>query len=298
MATTTLFSSDLFVNIKEFDANKLTVSPVKINHSTKSKSIDIFYDGKQLVVRVPKMSVPLVWPSQDDNDGKVGIEMSFRDMESTPALKQFYDAIVQFDEKVLGEAVAASEQWFKKAMPIEALKFMFSPTVKASSDPKYAPTFKVKLFKDKKTNKLACSVYDENKNPIPNYDVAQLKGNNIMSLVQCTGIWIASPKFGTTWKLLQMRVFPRAKAVRAERVIDVNSVVQAATIDAALLTYSNVVTMPGGGKIIYINNNNGPFVFETPEMYCPYGASVWQDDHGSKFSLELCFKDADNNPLV
>jgi hypothetical protein len=175
---------------------------------------------------------------------------------------------------------------------------MFSPTIKLPNDPKYASTFKVKIFKDRKTDKYSCNIYDENKAQLPNFDMMQLKGANVMSLVQCTGVWIAGSKFGTTWKLIQARVFPRAKTVRAERVIDLNDAVPGALVDVTQLTYSNAMTMPSGGKIIYINHNNGPFVFETPEMHCPYGASVWQDEKGSKFSLELSFRDADTIPII
>ena len=36
------------------------------------------------------------------------------------------------------------------------------------------------------------------------------KGQNIAAVIQCGGIWFANGKFGTTWKLLQAVVQPRA----------------------------------------------------------------------------------------
>lgn len=53
------------------------------------------------------------------------------------------------------------------------------------------------------------------------------------------------------------------------------------------LTYAAPLTMNNGCKIIRLMNDSHPLVFQTPAMYCPWGASSYDGEKGAKFTMGL-----------
>jgi hypothetical protein len=78
------------------------------------------------------------------------------------------------------------------------------------------------------------------------------------------------------------------------------SVVKASSLDLSRVTFSDVKTDVHGRKMVYINNNGGKILVQTPKMYAPNGIKRWRkkdavDNKDDKFELELSFY-GENNP--
>ena len=59
----------------------------------------------------------------------------------------------------------------------------------------------------------------------------------------------------------------------------------------------NLRTLDNGGKIVWISYDNGPLIFQTPEMVAPFGISQWDNDKGGKKTeLALSFKGKESRP--
>jgi len=280
-----------FITAKNFDVSKVVLGAVRVNTMSKSKTVNISYGDKPMTVKVPKMYLPLVW-DKDETNTKFTVELSFRGEETNEGVAAFHKMLDDIDQAVLLKAQERSVDWFKKPMNRETCEFMYCPIVKQPSDPSlYAPTFKVAMYK--RNNAFDFDAFDENKAKIEIDDPHKLKGSSVMALIQCTGVWMAGARFGTTWKLKQIRVFPRA---RDGNVVDSVAPLSAAEIDVSALTFSTPKPTSNGGKTIYINSkDNKPLVVCTPRMHSPFGLSVWNEDAGNKFSIELSFRDADTD---
>ena len=284
-----------FVTPKSFDASKITLGAVRVNPSTKSKTVNISYGDKPFVIKVPKMYIPVVW-DKDETNTKFTIEMSFKGEESNEHLSAFRAMLTSIDEEVLGKAQERSMEWFKKTMTRETCEFMYSTVVKQPNDPAYAPTFKVTLYK--RNDKFDFNAFDENKEKTEINDPHKLKGCHAMALIQCTGVWMAGAKFGTTWKLKQIRIFPKVARDTIGSLADRVTPMLAEEFNSGAVTFSSPKQTANGGKTIYINNNERPLVVQTPKMYSPFGMSVWHDEHGTKLSIELSFKDMESEPSI
>jgi len=71
-------------------------------------------------------------------------------------------------------------------------------------------------------------------------------------------------------------------------------VVKANTLDLSKVTFSDVKTDNHGRKMVYINQNNGKIMVQTPKMYAPNGIKRWRkkdalDNKDDKFEMELSF---------
>lgn len=64
--------------------------------------------------------------------------------------------------------------------------------------------------------------------------------------------------------------------------------------DASKISFGNVKVNENKGKSIYVGYDNGPLIFQTPEMIAPFGVSKWDKENGGdKYSLNLSFKGKD-----
>jgi hypothetical protein len=129
-----------------------------------------------------------------------------------------------FDERLIDAGVENSKAWFK--MPTanrEVIKAFYAPLVKVSLDkdgvPKpYPPTFKAALRK-KKDDTFDASFYNGTTKPLTEYSrdtpIADIfpKRSQATAIIQCTGVWFAGGKFGTTWKAVQVRVDSRPEQI-------------------------------------------------------------------------------------
>jgi len=175
-----------------------------------------------LFVQSPEMTVPFdtgIFYADNDGSGKYAIKVSMDNIESNPQMKEFHDMLVKMDEQILQDGISNSLAWFKKKNPNEdVIRELYTPMVKVSRDSetgepngKWAPSFAFKIVK--RDHKVLCDVYDSNKNAITTtgegaVDLEQMfkKGTKLKMILKCNGLWIASGKFGCTWRAEQIKI--------------------------------------------------------------------------------------------
>lgn len=200
------------VSPASFDVSELTFRAPKILDSG-GKFVTLDYSGRKLMTQTPSMVLPYGLNVFDKaGPTTYSVDLSFRGVEEDPKVKQFYDMLVAFDERLVSAGVENSLPWFKMANASrEVIKAFYTPSIKISLDregkPKpYPPTLKVKL--PKKNDTFEAQFYDAEKRPYEGVTVEELltKGARGVFLLQCTGLWFAGSKFGASWKAVQVKM--------------------------------------------------------------------------------------------
>lgn len=179
------------------------------------KVVYISYNEKPIILQTPEMIAPYGM-SKWDNDGKgpakYTLDLSFKGMDSRDTLKKFHTSLTDFDSFLVNGGLVNSEEWFKKKYTSkDVVEALYTCSLRRSKDDKYPPTFKMTIPYDHSTNEFRCKVFDKNTKELVNLNTVNLKGAKVTSLVQCTGVWIAGGKFGSTWKVVQLRVEQTSK---------------------------------------------------------------------------------------
>ena len=212
----------------QYDADKMVkYTQPKINASG-GKNVGVLNKktSKSTILSAPLMMTWGVNEWKDDASGKVSYDLSlqFPDSESmNENVKKFLDNLIAFENKIKADAAKYSREWFNKpTMSPDVVDALFTPMLrypknKETMEPDYtrSPSLKVKIpywEGDFKTE-----IYDMKQNALfPDPDGTQTplelisKGSQIATIIKNGGIWFAAGKFGTTWKLEQAVVQPRA----------------------------------------------------------------------------------------
>jgi hypothetical protein len=218
--------SSAIVSPTAFDSSKVTFSPVKLLESG-GKQAYLNYDSRSLVMQIGSLSVPYGM-SVFDKAGpvKYSVELSLRGYDGeNKKVQSIYQALAALDEYMITQGVKNSRAWFKSDLNKDVIKAFYTPTIRFSKDadgnPKpYPPTLKLALRQ--KNDKFDVAVYDDKKRPltdIPLEDVL-VKGAQITTLIQCTGVWFAGSKYGLSWKAVQIRVDKLPESIRGFAFID------------------------------------------------------------------------------
>jgi hypothetical protein len=233
----------------EIVVSKLEFSPVKLLDNG-GKSVNIRYEGRNIMVETPSLNVPYGVNVFDKTPGappKFSVDLSLggaSDNDQIQALQTFLEA---FDERMIDAGVDNAKNWFKMGNPSrEVIKAFYSPLVKVSLDktgaPKpYPPTFKLALRKkflpkgsasapapppDSSSNtksfdtKFYNGMERDEKGQVSEFEVGSkledvlAKRAKVTAIIQCTGVWFAGGKFGTTWKAAQLRVDSQPEQIR------------------------------------------------------------------------------------
>jgi len=171
-----------------------------------SKSIYFNHKKTALYLQTPVSRAP--FGINDWEGEKFSINISIAD-------KGFLEKIQELDTRIIDEAYAKSQSWFKqKFASRDVLAELYTSPIHWSKDKvtgeintNYEPTFKFNVpYKDKE---FKCEGYTKN---VATGEVKPLaisketihKGANIQAILQCSGIWIAGKKFGCTFRLSQL----------------------------------------------------------------------------------------------
>jgi len=211
----------------EIDCSKIEFGPVKVLDNG-GKTVNLRYEGRNLMVETPSVGLPYGVNIFDKNGPpKYSVDLSFRGAEE---LQKFFE---EFDERMVDAGVENAQKWWKMNNPSrEVVKAFYTPVVKVSRDQQgnlkpYPPTFKVNLRKKKgadaaasASNTFEAEMYNGAVTPLVAFDkempVDQVlsKRSNVTAIVQCTGVWFAGGKFGSTWKAVQFRVDSQPEQIR------------------------------------------------------------------------------------
>ena len=136
----------------------------------------------------------------------------------------FLQSMKDYEERIKNDAVANSKDWFGKSkMSKEVVNALFTPMLKYPKDKDTGefdytrtPTLRIKVPYYDDTFRVEIYNLDEEMifpNPEqPNLTPVELiqKTQNVALVIQSGGIWFANGKFGTTWRLVQAVVQPKA----------------------------------------------------------------------------------------
>jgi hypothetical protein len=227
----------------EIEVSKIAFQPVKILDNG-GKSVNLHFEGRNIMLETPSLNVPYgINVFDKTSPPKFSVDLSLRGADDNEKIKDLQSFLEAFDERMIDAGVENAGKWFKMANPNrEVIKAFYTPVVKISRDasgaPKpYPPTFKVNLRK--KIAKKGSAAPDPNDASVGAFEVqlynaaeTDTKGqisvfgadatiestlpkrSQATAIIQCTGIWFAGGKFGTTWKAVQIRVDSQPEQIR------------------------------------------------------------------------------------
>jgi len=229
--------------------SKITFGPVKLLDNG-GKTVNVSYETRGLIIETPSLNVPYGVNVFDKTPGappKYSVDLSLRGADENESVRAFQEFVEAFDERMIDAGVENAGKWFKMANPNrEVIKAFYTPLLKVSRDPQgnlkpYPPTVKLSLRKktvatkpggprtmmdptSTKLNTFEAELYDpatkDDKGRITLFpgtsDVDQVlvKRSQVSAIMQCTGVWFAGGKFGTTWKATQFRVDSQPEQIR------------------------------------------------------------------------------------
>lgn len=75
-------------------------------------------------------------------------------------------------------------------------------------------------------------------------------------------------------------------------------VIRPTNVNLTNITYSEQRPFGEHAKIVYINHNNKPIIIQTPVMTTPYGLGKFEEGTRVKYSIDMSFRGADENPKI
>ena len=209
-----------------FDSDLVDFAPVKVN-SAGGKNARVQYAGGRsaLYVSTPLMKTWGVNEYVADNGRKTyDLSLQFNSEDyMTEDEREFMQAFAALEAHLKAAAVTKSKEWFNKSkMSSEVVDALWTPMLRypkdretGEIDTSRSPSLRVKLpFWDEQ---FSTEVYDVDGTALfPSDDSTRTpielitKGSEVATVIQSGGIWFANGKFGTTWKLFQVVVKPRA----------------------------------------------------------------------------------------
>ena len=180
--------------------------------------------GRRLTISTPLM---LTWglnEFRDETSGKCSYDLSLQfPSENYPneQASEWLEQLKIYEAKIKATAVEKSKEWFNKpTMSADVVDALWTPMLRYKKGPdgmpdeSSAPTLRIKVpfWQDA----WKCEIYDMDDSTLyPNDEgVTPMelvpKLTNVAMIIQSGGVWFANGKFGTTWKLVQAKVKPRA----------------------------------------------------------------------------------------
>jgi hypothetical protein len=229
------------VTATSFNPKKITISPLKTLQSG-AKQAYLNYDRERLVMQsAVSMKVPFGLNIADQfGPVQYSLNLSFAGADQNPDIKQFMEAIQRLDDAMIEEGVKNSKAWFKSDMSKEVISAFYNPSLKISKDKDgkdagYPPNMKIKLRQV--DGQFTAKFYDVNRKPydLNEHPVQDLlaKGVQVTVIMECTGVWFATPKYGLTWVAKQILIHDLPKKVSDFAFVGLSSV--AASVAAAAL---------------------------------------------------------------
>jgi hypothetical protein len=180
----------------------------------------ISYDRKAFHVQTPECMMPYGITNgmmDDENSKKYTMDLSFRDMETRPGLKKFFNMLSSLDDLIVSSAFKNQKDWLKKSYPSkDVVEALYVPMIKYAKDKNtgeisdaYPPTFKLKVPYMKE--KFTCDFYNYEQEKLSGDTILDLnsKGGRCVTIMKCNGLWFAGGKFGCSWKAIQVQLSPK-----------------------------------------------------------------------------------------
>ena len=220
-------NSALVMSMNNWNPSAIRYMAPKVNdRGGKSVTLISTQSNRSLYVTLPML---VTWGINDftdsttgESDGKYTISLQFpRDQDCNEETDEALRKMKEFEDKLLNDAVKNAEVWFGKKKSREVVEDGYYSFLKYGKnketgeiDTSKAPTIRPKV--PCYDGKWKVEVYDTQGDllfPCPDNDTATPmdfvpKRSNVMSIIQCGGVWVGGKGWGLTWKLTQCVVKP------------------------------------------------------------------------------------------
>jgi len=197
-------ASKMITHHSEFDANIINFSDIRKNQLG-GKAVYLSNGIGKVMVELPKLRAPFgLGEFVDQGSGRTTYSINLS-LDNNEDLQK---KLRLLDDAVIKTVAKNSSAWLgKKHSEAVVRDALYSPIVKDPSDPKYAPTIKLKVQTDS-NDKFVPKVF-KGREPA---DLNELeKGQSVSSIVEINQVWIINNKCGVSVRLAQAKLHPTDK---------------------------------------------------------------------------------------
>ena len=198
---------------KSLDISELKMSDMKLVGKEKTiKRVNFIYKNGELYLQVPRMTMPFTPSKYRETDRKMSVSFSIKDTNKQGMAEIFALKMEEFDEFIINWAHEHSKEWWGKEKTKELLKDTYKSPVSEGSvnkdNVKYPDMFRCQIPL-KQDDKADIEIYDNNKN-VQELDYIT-PFSEVISLVHISNLWFVGSDWGTTIKIVQMKVYRKQK---------------------------------------------------------------------------------------
>ena len=203
--------------IRAFDVNAISFEEPKSREGNNGRIVYVKYKGGPLRLQTPPMrcmgGIKRWEPMAPGQALKVSADLTFANKDTNVKIAECYDKLQAFDKLMLQAGVDNAAKWLKRKDidDVSQVKMLYSPFIKPSKDPKYAPSMRLTLPHTQ--GHITCDTFGPQKEEVNINELetsGATKGAIFTAIIQCAGVWIAGDKFGVSWKVVQLKVQPPA----------------------------------------------------------------------------------------
>ena len=212
----------------EVDLSKITYSELKQMGSGPARTCYINYNGGKLAIETPWLSSSFGIrqpPPEYRDEGappKYTIDFNLRGYRGEdPQVQELHTFLTQLQDKILEDSCEYSMDWHKKQkMSKDVAEALFTPIVKFSKDKNtgeptdmYPPTIKAKA--QCWEGEWKCQAMRKGTGEMVEGDLSEHVSGRIngRAIIECSSLWFAGGKFGTTWNLKMIEYESSSQAV-------------------------------------------------------------------------------------
>jgi hypothetical protein len=198
------------------DINLETIQFSKQKINSQNRFLYVYSDKKFMILKLPKIFLP--FGLQKDNLSKKNqylLDLSMKDNKAL--LESFQNLDDYIIKKVHSE--------FFSEKDLDSVKKNYTSCLKYPENVMYAPTLRTKIILDENNNPK-CDFYESEKvdGKYPKINIKEMGGEqyllNVMgknsaveSIIECMGLWFFGEKFGLSFKVSQLMIYPKIEKV-------------------------------------------------------------------------------------
>lgn len=213
----------------EVDLSKITYSEPKQMGNGPARTCYINYNGYgKLAIETPWLtsSFGIRQPAPEYRDEgappKYTMDFNLKGYRGEdPKVQELHDLLVQLQDKILTDSCTYAMDWHKKPkMSKDVAEALFTPIVKFAKDKNtgeptdmYPPTIKVKA--QCWEGEWKCQAMRKGTGEMVEGDLSEHVSGRVngRAIIECSSLWFAGGKFGTTWNLKMIEYESTSQAV-------------------------------------------------------------------------------------
>jgi hypothetical protein len=225
MATSAIIPSE------NLDINRVVIGEIRQNKAG-GKTVPIKYNGQSFQIRIPRINYPAGLVTRvDEKTGQRNYSMlaslkgcdpyAKERSEDGTEIGQFYNFLLDLQEKIIQHTIANSGKWFGKskseAVIRETMKAILTPSVEKVNgeyvaNGKYPPSLRLKI--SIWDGQVGMDAVDANGATIEltEDNLAQVFAKRVeCRMVLTPSIYVTGTGFGVTWRVVMAKVFPPSR---------------------------------------------------------------------------------------